>query len=142
MMIRKEYLAFDAQRIDVASRPYRAPQFGCEFADYAILLYSWTEIGTPDSSDTFVLTPLFIDDDGNEYIDKDTTFGTITVDGDDADTTRSVRIPYLGKMIGLKATAGSTLSSSEGFILTAKIVLVGDPTLSDEEKELLRRFGI
>lgn len=132
-LIRNEVIALFDEVIDAASKTARSPEFSAEYADYTILLLEVNKIGTP-TSETVVIYVVHVDDDGHEYIDADTTHGTITITGSNCNIKKMVAIPYLGKNVSIKAVGGSGLSSSTGFRVSARLVMVLNSDFPDMYK--------
>ncbi len=120
---RKEIQVFNAAVIDAESKTIRSQQIDCENADLAVVLLMVDKIGTP-TSETVVVYPVHVDEEGNEFVDANTTYGTVTITGSNCDIKKAFVIPYLSKRLAVKAVGGSGLSSSTGFKVSARVVLV------------------
>jgi len=102
----------------------RAPPIAVDGVDPVRLMLAIKNIGTPGGSDSMVVTPLFVDADGTEYIDANTTYGTITITGSSTPENVTVVIPSPGNHLGLKIVGGSSLTVSNGFVVSARVMKI------------------
>lgn len=119
-----EIVCLSAVRMDVASGQTRSTPVDLTGCDAARLLLDVTEIGSPGGSDGVTIYPVWIDADDTEYIDANTTYGTIALVGTDTPIKKSVVIPDPGGLVGLKAVGGATLSTTTGFIVSARLIKI------------------
>ena len=123
---RREVHVFQSQLFQAASLEARAPPVDCEDADQFMLLIDIGEGGTVDHSATLTFSPLFIDDDGHEYINGNTTWGTFAIAGSAVPEKVAVNGPVLSKVMGLKVVSAGTLSTTNYFTLNARIVFMSN----------------
>lgn len=118
--IRNQVIVFEGARVDAASAVIRSPTIFCEGLDAVRVLLAVSEIGTPGGGQSITVRPAFCDDRGNEYLDADTTYGTITIAGTGASVKKSYVVPNPGSAVALVITGTSGLSGSTGFVVSAR----------------------
>jgi hypothetical protein len=119
-VVKQQVVVFEGARIDVASGVIRSPTIFCEGLDAVRILIAVSEIGTPGSGQSITVRPAFCDERGNEYLDADTTYGTVTIAGSGATVKKSYVVPNPGSAVALVITGTSGLSSSTGFVVSAR----------------------
>jgi len=124
MRYRNELVLLSSARMDVASGEARSMVVDLSGCDAARLLLDVSEIGTPGGSDGITIYPIWIDSKDTEYIDANTTYGTIALVGTDTPVKKSVVIPDPAGLVGLKVVGGATLSSATGFIVSARLIKI------------------
>ena len=123
---RREVRLLEQVPIIAASQVARSQQVILDDADVCRLLLKVTEIGSPAVGDTLVVRPVFVDDDGVEYLDANTTYGTFTLTGNDTPVNVTVVIPVPARTMSLLVTGAGSLSASTGFIVSARLVLTAN----------------
>lgn len=125
---KREVVLFGGELIDVATVDHRSKEADCEDADEARLLIRVTEIGTPSGDESITIRPIFVDKDGFEYLDANTTYGTFSVTGTTAPLNMTVVIPTPTKVMALKVTGAGSLSSTTAFVVSARLILTANTT--------------
>jgi hypothetical protein len=90
--------------------------------DAARLLLRVAKVGTLSSGETIIVRPVFVDEDDQEYLDANTTYGTITIAGDTAPANVGVYIPYPTPVMGLKITGAGSLAVGTEIVVSARLV--------------------
>ncbi len=127
MSVRKRGVRlFDEEPVTAASQVIRSRETGMEDADECRLLVSVTEIGSPGAGESVTIRPVFVDDEGTEYLDDNTTYGTFALTGSNTPCNVSVVIPTPSAVMALKVTGAGSLSSSTGFKVSARYVLTSN----------------
>jgi hypothetical protein len=111
-----------------AGQVVRSRILSFEDADQFQLLLNVTLIGSPAVTDTITVSPIYIDTEGLEYVDKDTTYGTVVITGTTTPLNIAFKGPALTQNMGLKITGAGALSSVNGFMVSAYIVQVANTT--------------
>jgi len=112
------------EHVVASGQVVRSPSRNIGVCDAVRLLLRVAKIGTPSSGETIVVRPVFVDDDDQEYLDANTTYGTLTVAGDAAPTNISVYIPYPTPVMGLKVTGAGSLAVGTEIVVSARYVPV------------------
>jgi hypothetical protein len=110
------------EHVVASGQVVRSPPRTIGICDAARLLLRVSKVGTPSSGETIVVRPIFVDERGVEYLDANTTYGTITVAGDAAPTNVSVYIPYPAPVMGLKVTGAGSLAVGTEIVVSARLV--------------------